>query len=159
MKPFSGWCRLFRRDKIHIWVWDMMFFHEKAALENQISPQPKVHPRKLTWIPQNDGLEKVVPYIWQFWVSGGIYAKFLGGKFQPQRSGGFISCISPLQHGPEKHHFGGSNSLRERFLHPFGPPKTQLMKLPLQQNSWGSWSVMKNIPLKTFMSGAGKLLH
>ena len=48
----------------------------------------------------------------------------------------------------EKHQNLGSNSLRLGFLDPFGPPKTQLMKLPLQQNSWGSWSVMKNIPLK-----------
>ena len=128
-------------------------------------PLSQSKPRKTNMDTQNDGLERggsVMPLchaeasmVWKRWflTSGNFWywwcmLNFWGGKFLPQRSGGFISWISPLQYGPEKHQNLGSNSLRLGFLDPFGPSKTQLMKLNLQQNSWGSWSVMKNIPLK-----------
>ena len=94
-------------------------------------PLSQSTPPKTNMDTQNDGVEKVVPYILQFLASGGV-CSISGGV---NVCGGFISCTSPLQHGPEKHQNLGSNSLRLGFLDPFGPPKTQLMKLPLQQNS------------------------
>ena len=69
--PVSTWTSMsfldFLRKPLRGWTADLPFFPSSQIYYN--SPELKdVYPRKLTWIPKKDGLEKVVPFKYgHFW--------------------------------------------------------------------------------------------